>query len=132
MVVIATLLDLIPNFAHFTRTCEVMGATALVLPNKMVMNSKDYTKISVTAEKWLTILEVKEHDLQNYLIFQKNRGFKLIGLEQTAKSIKLQDFSFPKKTLLLLGNERKGMKAKYIDVIYRFVFNHLKRCLIKR
>ena len=28
----------------------------------------------------------------------------------------LQDFKFPTKTLLILGNEAKGMKAKYIDV----------------
>jgi len=30
----------------------------------------------------------------------------------------LQDFKFPKKTLLILGNEAKGMKSKYIDVLF--------------
>lgn len=58
LVVIATLIDNIPNFGHFTRTCEVMGATALIIPNKRLLLNKVYKRITVTAEKWLTIIEV--------------------------------------------------------------------------
>ena len=68
MVVIATLLDRIPNFAHFTRTCEVMGATALVVPNINITRNKEYKNISVTAEKWLTIIEVPEPNLEDYIL----------------------------------------------------------------
>jgi hypothetical protein len=40
----------------------------------------------MSAEKWLPIYEVREKELYNYLVLQKNLGYKLIGLEQTSQS----------------------------------------------
>lgn len=38
-----------------------------------------------------------------YLQHKKSQGYTLVGVEQTANSVSLNDFRFPTKTLLLLG-----------------------------
>lgn len=44
-------------------------------------------------------------------------NYTLIGLEQTSNSVEIQDFDFPKKSVLVLGNEREGIP---IDLISYF------------
>ena len=49
LVVVASLLDKTPNLAGLTRTCEVMGASQIVLPNLEVTTTRLFQAISVTA-----------------------------------------------------------------------------------
>ncbi len=52
---------------------------------------------SVTAERWVPIVEVSEAGLPNFLEHKKKDGFFLIGLEQTANSsFSVDEFTFPK------------------------------------
>jgi tRNA G18 (ribose-2'-O)-methylase SpoU len=48
-------------------------------------------------------IQVKPRLLSKYLEAKKKDGYMLVGAEQTANSIRLNDFKFPRKTLLLLG-----------------------------
>ena len=44
----------------------------------------------------------------------------MIGLEQTSNSVEIQDYDFPKKSVLVLGNEREGIPIdliSYFDVV---------------
>jgi hypothetical protein len=54
---------------------------------------------SVTAERWVPIVEVSEAGLPNFLEHKKKDGFFLIGLEQTANSFSIDEFTFPKKVV---------------------------------
>lgn len=56
-------------------------------------------KCSVTAEKWLPILEVPVSSVKAFLDKKRHEGYSLIGLEQTANSTPLDRFSFPNKTV---------------------------------
>ena len=69
--VVATLLEKVPNFGHLTRTCEIFGAKELVFPSKKILEDETYTAVSVTAEKHIPIVEVKEAYLMNYLLLKK-------------------------------------------------------------
>jgi tRNA G18 (ribose-2'-O)-methylase SpoU len=57
----------------------------------------------------------------------------LVGVEQTQDSARLDNFRFPPKTILLLGNEKEGIPVELIQVntelepILRFVNLQLKR-----
>ncbi len=53
----------------------------------------------MTAEHWVPIVEVSEAGLPNFLEHKKKDGFFLIGLEQTANSFSIDEFSFPKKVV---------------------------------
>ena len=37
IIVVATLLEKLPNFGHLTRTCEIFSASALIIPNKLIV-----------------------------------------------------------------------------------------------
>lgn len=54
---------------------------------------------SVTAEKWVPIIEVPVNSLKVFLQRKKREGFSILGLEQTANSIPLDRYIFPKDTV---------------------------------
>lgn len=63
---------------------------------------KPFTSISfssVTAEKWVPIVEVPVNSIKHFLERKKHEGFCVLGLEQTANSIPLDQYMFPKKTV---------------------------------
>ena len=51
IIIVASLLDRVPNLAGLTRTCEIFGAEALVLADLSVVRDPDFVGISVTAER---------------------------------------------------------------------------------
>lgn len=85
------------------RTSEIFNIEALVIPNKKIENDNQFQQISVTAYKWVPLVEVQEIALTEYLMTKKAEGYTLLGVEQTSHSVSLPDFKFPKKTVLLMG-----------------------------
>ncbi|XP_031502513.1 uncharacterized protein LOC116265767 isoform X2 [Nymphaea colorata] len=117
LIVIASLLDRIPNLAGLARTCEVFKAAALAIADKSVMQDKQFQLISVTAEKWVPVLEVPVCSIKPFLEKKKRDGFCLVGLEQTANSVPLDQYSFPRKTVLVLGREKEGIPVDIIHIL---------------
>ncbi|RWS13919.1 putative methyltransferase TARBP1-like protein [Dinothrombium tinctorium] len=116
LVVCATLLDRAPNLGGLCRTCEVFGARKLVIGNASVLNDKDFVQLSVSAQKWVNIKEVKKCDLLRYLTtMRRDFGYTLIGIEQTTGSKMLNQYKFPKKSLVVLGNEKEGLPVEYLQ-----------------
>ncbi|XP_065209528.1 probable methyltransferase TARBP1 [Planococcus citri] len=111
LIVVASLIDRAPNLGGLTRTCEIFAVSALVVNNLEVLKNKEYTSLSITAEKHVQINEVKKYNLFGYLKNKKEEGYCIIGLEQTTNSKNLSEFSFPKKSVLVLGNEKEGIPA---------------------
>ncbi|XP_062502698.1 probable methyltransferase TARBP1 isoform X2 [Corticium candelabrum] len=117
LVLVASLIDKAPNLGGLCRTCEVFAVKTLVLGNTKILDDRMFQSLSVTAEKWLDILEVRPVDLQAYLQSMRRRGYSLIGIEQTANSKCLTEYNFPRRSLLLLGNEREGIPAEYLALL---------------
>jgi tRNA G18 (ribose-2'-O)-methylase SpoU len=46
----------------------------------------------------------------------RKEGFRIVALEQSAGSTALQDYSFQKKTVLLLGREVEGIDAEILKL----------------
>nr|XP_032804294.1 probable methyltransferase TARBP1 isoform X2 [Petromyzon marinus] len=111
LLVVASLVDKSTNLGGLCRTCEILGASALVLGGRHHVSDRQFQALSVTAEQWLPILEVKPHALAAFLQEKKEDGYSIVGAEQTANSHDLTAFRFPARTLLLLGNEREGVPA---------------------
>ncbi|XP_014895082.1 probable methyltransferase TARBP1 [Poecilia latipinna] len=117
LLVVASLIDKPTNLGGLCRTCEIFGASGLVLDSLHHLNDKHFQSLSVSAELWLPLLEVKPVELTHFLQVKKSEGYCIVGVEQTANSQKLQDFKFPEKTLLLLGNEREGIPANLLQML---------------
>ncbi|XP_037549235.1 probable methyltransferase TARBP1 [Nematolebias whitei] len=117
LLVVASLIDKPTNLGGLCRTCEIFGARALVLDSLHHINDKHFQSLSVSSELWLPLLEVKPVELSDFLQAKKSEGYCIVGVEQTANSHSLQDYSFPDKTLLLLGNEREGIPANLLQLL---------------
>uniref|UniRef100_A0A2K6MVM6 tRNA (guanosine(18)-2'-O)-methyltransferase TARBP1 n=1 Tax=Rhinopithecus bieti TaxID=61621 RepID=A0A2K6MVM6_RHIBE len=115
LIVVASLIDKPTNLGGLCRTCEVFGASALVVGSLQCISDKQFQHLSVSAEQWLPLVEVKPPHLIDYLQQKKTEGYTIIGVEQTAKSLDLTQYCFPEKSLLLLGNEREGIPANLIQ-----------------
>ncbi|KAF5735116.1 hypothetical protein HS088_TW15G00616 [Tripterygium wilfordii] len=116
-ILVASLLDRIPNLAGLARTCEVFKASHLAIADMNVLRDKQFQLISVTAEKWVPIIEVPVDSVKHFLEKKKREGFSIFGLEQTANSVPLDQFIFPKKTVLVLGREKEGIPVDIIHVL---------------
>ncbi|GAA6213898.1 probable methyltransferase TARBP1 isoform X1 [Lates japonicus] len=117
LLVVASLIDKPTNLGGLCRTCEIFGASALVLDSLRHVSDKHFQSLSVSSELWLPLLEVKPVELTDFLQVKKSEGYCIVGVEQTANSQNLQDYQFPEKTLLLLGNEREGIPANLLQML---------------
>ncbi|KEH31617.1 putative tRNA (guanosine(18)-2'-O)-methyltransferase [Medicago truncatula] len=116
-ILVASLIDRIPNLAGLARTCEVFKASGLAIADTNIINDKQFQLISVTAEKWVPIIEVPVDSIKTYLQKKKREGFSILGLEQTANSVPLDQYIFPKKMVLVLGREKEGIPVDIIHIL---------------
>ncbi|KAG7955620.1 hypothetical protein I3843_11G082000 [Carya illinoinensis] len=116
-ILVASLLDRIPNLAGLARTCEVFKASGLAIADASILRDKQFQLISVTAEKWVPIIEVPVNSVKVFLEKKKQEGFSILGLEQTANSIPLDQYTFPAKMVLVLGREKEGIPVDMIHVL---------------
>ncbi|XP_071637478.1 probable methyltransferase TARBP1 isoform X2 [Temnothorax longispinosus] len=116
LIVVASFVDRPPNLGGIARTCEIFGVKTLVIANADCVKDREFQFLSVSADKWLNMLQVKPHELQKFLLDRKNVGWSLIGVEQTVNSINLMTTQFEKKTILILGNEKDGIPANFIPL----------------
>ena len=117
IIVVASLIDKIPNLAGLARSCEVFRAESLVLSDRSVIKNQSFASISVTAEDWIQIEEVKPVALVPWLEAKKAFGYHVIGIEQTSTSQSLMTYPFPQKCVMVLGREKEGIPADVLQVI---------------
>ncbi|GAX81015.1 hypothetical protein CEUSTIGMA_g8450.t1 [Chlamydomonas eustigma] len=117
IIIVATLVDKLPNLAGLARTCEVFRASLLVLPDIRLAADPAFSAISVTAEQWVIMTEVQEGALLPWLLRKQAEGYCLLGLEQTAESIRLPDYPFPSQCVLVLGREKEGLPPEVLEVL---------------
>ncbi|XP_058009476.1 uncharacterized protein LOC110660845 isoform X2 [Hevea brasiliensis] len=116
-ILVASFLDRIPNLAGLARTCEVFKASGLAIADASILHDKQFQLISVTAEKWVPIIEVPVNSVRYFLEKKKQEGFSILGLEQTANSVALDQYVFPRKTVLVLGREKEGIPVDIIHML---------------
>ena len=91
------------NLSNIVRTAGCCGITRLI--------ACGHAKIDKTiARDGHDQVQIEVHrTLPPVLKELKAAGFTLVGLEQTTNSISLHDYRFPRRTALVIGNERLGL-----------------------
>ncbi|CAF1052840.1 unnamed protein product [Rotaria sp. Silwood1] len=117
LIVVASLIDKQANLGGLCRTGEIFGIKELVIDSIRILEDQQFLNLSMTAHKWLRIKQVQERELKDYLIDMQVQGYTIIAVEQTVNSQSLYEFEFPEKTLLLLGNEREGIRADLLSLV---------------
>ncbi|PON64645.1 tRNA/rRNA methyltransferase [Parasponia andersonii] len=116
-ILVASLIDRIPNLAGLARTCEVFKAFGLAVADASIVHDKQFQLISVTADRWVPIIEVPVDSMKVFLEKKKKEGYSILGLEQTANSIPLDHYTFPEKMVLVLGREKEGIPVDIIHIL---------------
>ncbi|SCU96919.1 LAFA_0G08812g1_1 [Lachancea sp. 'fantastica'] len=110
LVVVASLVDKAPNLGGICRLCDVLGAGLLTVHDIRVKDNSQFKSVAVTADRWMPMEAVAVDEISQFMRAKKKEGYTLIGLEQTDKSLQLDNkFSFPAKSLILLGTEAEGI-----------------------
>lgn len=52
-----------------------------------------------------------------WLMKQRDDGYTIVGLEQTASSVSVEDVKLPEKTVLLLGKEKEGIPVEFLQFV---------------
>ncbi|KEP60005.1 UNVERIFIED_CONTAM: RNA methyltransferase, TrmH family protein [Hammondia hammondi] len=117
LVVVASLIDKVPNLAGLARTCEVFDAKKLVIHNLDILSDPQFNTIGVSAHRWLPIEQVSADDVATYLLDLKTQGYTVVGVEQTGSSEMLENARFDRKTALVLGAEKEGLPAALLALM---------------
>lgn len=117
MVIVASLVDRVPNLAGLARTCEIFGVTSLVLPSLAVCSETNFQNISMTSEHWLDLQECRPADLVSFLDRRRMEDYRIVAIEQSSQSHSLLHYEFPPKCCLVLGNENHGVPAEILHLV---------------
>ncbi len=108
------------NVGALLRTAECFGVEHVVLAGYTPTPDNDKTaRTSLGTEK--SVAWSREPNVHQAIKKAKDEGYKVIALETARDASTLQDFSWPEKCALVLGNERFGLDRDVLDQCDHFV-----------
>ncbi len=99
------------NLSRIARAASCCGIERIVCTGQAKLDKK-------IARDGAETLQIEVHrTLPPVLTQMRGEGYRLVGLEQTTDSHDLHAYRFPKKTALVLGNERTGLTPELLDLL---------------
>jgi tRNA G18 (ribose-2'-O)-methylase SpoU len=117
VIVIASLVDKLPNLAGLSRTCEIFQAERLMLSDLSVVHEAEFKSISVTAHQWLPMEALPVAGIAAFIRARQAEGYTCIALEQSAASLQLPAYQFPSRVVILLGAEKEGVPVDLLNLV---------------
>lgn len=114
LIVVGSLVDNAYNLGGLSRISEIFGASALYMNKpKSVLANKDFVSVAVASQNHLPIHELSPDNLQDFLTRKKTQGYRVVGVEQTDRSVLLgsEECVLPGKIVLVMGAEKEGVPA---------------------
>ena len=103
------------NVGSIFRTCEAVGVTTIILGNTLGKENPRVRKTAMGAQEWIT--QEKTQDLAQTLTKKKAQGFRIIGVETMAGSAPCHGYAWPRKAVLVVGNEEYGISPHVLRVV---------------
>lgn len=99
------------NLSHIVRTAGCAGVERVVCCGHVRLNEK-------IARDGADSVQVEVHrTLPPVLRELKQAAYRLVGLEQATGSQSLYEYQFPRRTALVLGNERLGLSEEELRLM---------------
>jgi tRNA G18 (ribose-2'-O)-methylase SpoU len=99
------------NISSIARTASACAIERLILTGNASLISK-------IARDGISELAFSVHrTLRPVLLKLRSNGYRLVGLEQTTNSTSIHDYSFIRRTALVIGNERSGLTADILELL---------------
>jgi tRNA G18 (ribose-2'-O)-methylase SpoU len=96
LIVVASLIDCLPNLGGLSRTCEVFGVSEYVVGSLKSTEDKQFRSLSVTAEQWIPISEVGRLNQVNKLKAIIKSSWAIIHVNSEQMSNISETISVPK------------------------------------
>lgn len=97
------------NFSRIVRVASCSGVRHVIVAGRPKLDPN----IARIDQQQLVI--ERHRSLVPVLKTLKQQDYHLVGLEQTNDSVSLYDFPFPRRTALVVGNERQGITDEVLD-----------------
>jgi len=117
VIVVASFVSKLPNLAGLARTCEIFQSAKLMLADTSVTSHPDFTAVSVTAQRWLPIEQLAPADVGRFLRERQDEGYTCVALEQSAQSVPLPRYQFPRRLVIVLGAEKQGVPVELLNQV---------------
>ncbi|XP_011636209.1 probable methyltransferase TARBP1 [Pogonomyrmex barbatus] len=121
LIIIASFADQPSNLDDIAKMCRTYKIKTLIVMNTDCVKNEELEYLSVSADKWLNIIQVEPRELQKFLLDRKNAGWSLIGIERTIHSVDIKTTPLEKKTIFILGNEKNGIPVNFIPLFDKCV-----------
>ncbi|NIL95804.1 MAG: TrmH family RNA methyltransferase [Planctomycetales bacterium] len=99
------------NLSRIVRACGCCGVTHLVCSG----NAKLLDKIARDGPQNVRL--ERHRTLAPVLRQLRQTAYRLVGLEQASGSVDLYDYHFPRRAVLVVGNERSGLGAEILQLL---------------
>jgi tRNA G18 (ribose-2'-O)-methylase SpoU/8-oxo-dGTP pyrophosphatase MutT (NUDIX family) len=109
LVVCSSFVEKLPNIAGIFRTAECFSLEAIAIHEPYILKSAEFKACSVSSERWQPYIHVPLTDVTTWCRSMKDQGYSIIALEQSSDSVAMHTFVWPRKTVLVLGNEIQGL-----------------------
>lgn len=99
------------NLSRLVRACGCFGVSRVLYAGS---RTRLHTEITRGAEEAITLDCCRSllHPLKRF----KADGYRVVGLEQTVSSASLFSFTFPRRCVILIGHERKGVDDELLAI----------------
>lgn len=99
------------NLSRIVRVASCCGLSRIVCTGHAKLDRK-------IARDGADAIAIEVHrTLPPVLAELRSQGYRLVGLEQTTESVNLHAFRFPRRTALVVGNERSGLTDDLLTLL---------------
>ncbi len=107
------------NTGSIFRICDAAGFKSIILGNTCGPEHPVVQKTSMGTSKWISY--EKTDDIASALEKMKIQDFKIIGVETVRNSDTYINYNWPKKGIIVFGNEEYGISSHVMKVCDDFV-----------
>lgn len=109
--VCATLVQNPANLGGLCRTVEAFRLEALILAELTIAQHPQFKKLAASAHLWQPLIACSSQTVADWLQTQQQAGYAIIALDADATATPLPLFHFPRRSVLVLGQELTGIPA---------------------
>ncbi|MBD2097941.1 RNA methyltransferase [Trichocoleus sp. FACHB-591] len=116
LVVCASLVQNPANLGGLCRTAEAFRVGAVVVADLALTQNLAFRNLAVSAHHWQPLEACSVSALPAWIAAQQQAGYSAIALDLRADAVPLSGFSFPRRSVLVLGRELTGIPAEIANL----------------
>jgi tRNA G18 (ribose-2'-O)-methylase SpoU len=115
LIVCATLVQNPANLGGLCRTAEAFRLESLVLADGAIAQTPPFKNLSASTHHWQPFTICPIESLLDWLTQQQQLGYTLIALHTSSEAIHLTEFTYPRQSVLILGQELTGIPPSVLE-----------------